>query len=345
MSTEKNKINIKYIAQLLNLSTSTISRAMCDDPTIKKETKEKIIKKAKELNYYPNLIAKSLRGDKTKNIGIILNDLTNPFYLETIQTIEKILTNADYTTILCNSNYSLELERKNIITMLSKRIDGIIISPINAESENIELILENDLKAVFIDIIPNRNNINYAYVDHRRISFIATDYLIKNGHENILLLVGPHHLSSSVLFLDGYLNALKKNGLLFKKDLIKFVNLSISDSSKMLKKFFINKNKKFGINFTAVLCISDLLAIGIYEISKKLGFNIPEDYSVVGCDNILASPYLSPPLTTINYPKKRIGKISAEILLELLEKNTKEFKKIIIEPKLIERNSVKKIIN
>jgi LacI family transcriptional regulator len=187
--TQKNKnINIKYIAKVSGTSSSTVSRALRGDPTANKKTAEKILKIARELNYYPNLLAKGLRDKKTKTIGIILNDLKNPLYYETIKVIEERLNDLDYTMILCDSNFNQDLERKNIITMLSKGVDGIIISPINIKSENIILIREQGLNAVYIDFAPEFENVNYVHVSHERAAYIATEYLIKNGHRNILLL-------------------------------------------------------------------------------------------------------------------------------------------------------------
>ena len=125
------------------------------------------------------------------------------------------------------------------------------------------------------------------------------------------------------------------------RKLIKFIDISIDSSFELIKKIYTNKSEINIKDFTAIVCFSDLLAVGVYKASKKFDFIIPDDYSIVGCDNILMTSYLNPPLTTMHAPKKRVGKFSAQILLEKLEKGSKEFKKIILESKLIERNSVK----
>jgi len=344
MSSKKSKkVNIKYIAKVAGVSPSTVSRALRDDPNASKKTKERILKIAKKLNYYPNLLAKGLRNKRTKTIGIILNDLKNPLYYDTIKAIGDILNDIDYTMVLCDSNYEQKLEKKNIITMLSKGVDGIIISPVNAKSENIKLIIENDLKAVYIDSVPDYEKINYVYVNHEIASFIATEYLIKNGHKNILLLNGPYQLTSSKVFLKGYLKALKKYDIKPNRALIKYTDLSIDKGYEIFKKIYKNNSIVNNINFTAIISLSDLLAIGIYEASKEIGFIIPGDYSVIGYDNILTTSYLNPPLTTLHAPKIRVGKYSANILLNQIEGKNIEYKKIVLKPRLVERGSVKKI--
>jgi LacI family transcriptional regulator len=340
---KKKNVNIKYLAKVAGVSPSTVSRALRGDPTANKKTADRVLDIAKELNYYPNLLAKGLRDKKTKTIGIILNDLKNPLYYETIKIIGDILNNLDYTMILCDSNYDLDLERKNIITMLSKGVDGIIISPVNIKSENITLIRDNDLKTVYIDYAPEFENINYVHVNHEHAGYIGTEYLLKKGHKDILLLNGPFQLSVSKDFLKGYLQALNNYGVSIKRSLIKYTELSLEGGYDVIKKVYSLKNFKNSDSFSAVLSLSDLLAIGVYEASKELGFKIPDDLSVVGYDNIFMTEYLSPPMTTIHAPKIRTGKLSINILLDQIENRDKEFHKIILDIRLVERESVKDI--
>jgi LacI family transcriptional regulator len=340
---KKKNINIKYLAKVAEVSASTVSRALRGDPSASRKTADRILKIAQELNYYPNLLAKGLRDKKTKTIGIILNDLKNPLYYETIKVIGDTLNALDYTMILCDSNYDLKLERKNIINMLSKGVDGIIISPVNIKSENIALIRENDLKTVYIDFAPEFENINYVHVSHEHAGYVATEYLIKKGHKDILLLNGPFQLSVSKDFLKGYLQALRNYGITIRRSLIKYTELSLEGGYEATKKLYSSSNSKNLIGLSAVLSLSDMLAIGVYEASKEIGFKIPDDLSVVGYDDIFMSSYLSPPLTTIHAPKIRTGKLSIQILLDQIENRDMEFRKIILDIRLVERDSVKDI--
>lgn len=337
---KSEKVTIKYLAKKSGFSASTVSRALRGDPAAKEETKRKILKIAEDLNYYPNLLAKGLRDKKTKTVGLILNDLKNPLYYETIDAIGQALDARNYTMILCDSNYDQQLERKNIINMLAKGVDGIIISLVNAKSENIKLIRDNGLAAVYIDCRPDFKDINFVYVDHQKAAFDAAGYLIGQGHKQILLLNGPSQLSSSKNYLKGYLKALKKYGIGPQEELVKNVDLSIQAGCRAMKECHRQKDK---YNFRAVVTLSDIVAIGIYEAARELKFSIPDDYSVIGYDNIMATAYLCPPLTTVHQPKIRTGSYSAKILLEKMENISADFTQIILEPRLVIRESVKRL--
>jgi len=338
---KQKNINIKYLAEVAGVSPSTVSRALRRDPNANKKTAERILKIARELNYYPNLLAKGLRDKKTKTIGIILNDLKNPLYYETIKVIGDKLNKLGYTMILCDSNYDLELERKNIINMLSKGVDGIIISPVNIKSENIILIKDNNLKAVYIDFAPEYENINYVHVSHEHAAYLAIEYLIKKGHRDILLLNGPFQLSVSKDYLKGYLQALMNNDINVKRSLIKYSELTTEGGYEVIKKLYKPSGSRKFFNFSAVLTLSDLLAMGVYEASKELGFKIPDDLSVIGYDDIFMTAYLNPPLTTIHAPKIRTGELCTKILIDQIEGRSKEYQKIILDVRIQERESVK----
>jgi len=340
--TAPRKVTIKHIAKLAGVSFSTVAKALRNDSVVNVKTREKIHKIASEVNYYPNLLAKGLKNKKTKTIGIILNDLKNPFYSEIYKVIGDILNEKDYTMLLCDSNYDQKLERKNIITMLSNGVEGLIISPINESSDNIKFIIESGLKAVFIDSLPEFHNINYVYVNHERAAFLAAEHLILNGHKDILLLNGPEELSSSQHFLRGYLQALSKYKIKQEENLITFSDISIKSGNEALKTIFENKVIS-EVGITAIMSLSDLLAIGVYEAAKEMHFNIPDDISVIGYDNIFATNYMHPPLTTVHQPKNRTGLYSINILLDQIISDSQEFKKIIIDPILIERESVRRM--
>lgn len=335
-------VTIKHIAKLAGVSFSTVAKALRNDPVVNVKTKERIHKIASEINYYPNLLAKGLKNKKTKTIGVILNDLQSPFYSEIYKVIGDILNDRDYTMLLCDSNYDKKLERKNVITMLSNGVEGIIISPINETSDNIRFIVESKLKAVFIDVMPEYKDINCVYVDHEKAAFLATEHLIQEGHKNILLLNGPFELSSSQHFLIGYQKALSKYNIMHKKELVNFTKLSIDSSAESLKALYNNKTID-ETALTGIVTLSDLLAIGVYEAAKDLGLKIPNDISVIGYDNIFATKYICPPLTTVHQPKKRTGIYSINILLDQINSNSEDYKKIIIDPILVKRESVKKI--
>lgn len=183
----------------------------------------------------------------------------------------------------------------------------------------------------------------YVFVNHERAGFLSTDYLINKGHTDILLLNGPEHFSPSTHFARGYENALTRHNIKPNKNLQINSDISIKNGYETFKEIHNTKKTFEHRKFTAVITLSDLLALGIYEAAVGMGFIIPDDYSVIGYDDIFAVKYIYPPLTTIHQPNIRIGEKSVNILLEKINNNNEEYEKIILEPSLIERSSVRSI--
>ena len=281
------KVTIKKIAFEAGVDPSTVSRALQNDPTISTDTCKKIKKIAEKLNYYPDLLARSLRKNKSNVIGIILDDPKNPFYTEILYAISEVLYKKDYSMIVCYSNYDTDRERKNIFSLLSSRVDGIIISPIEDKSKNIKILIENKVKTVIIDAYPYFKNISYVYTDNFKASKIAVEYLIDNGHKEILLFQGPVYTSLFEQFKSGYITTLQKYGIRPNKNLILVAEeLSINGGYSNFKELILRKYQSKTVSFTAIVTISDLLAVGLYKALNEMGYRIPDDFSIVGYDNI-----------------------------------------------------------
>jgi DNA-binding LacI/PurR family transcriptional regulator len=334
-------VTIKFIAEKAGVSFSTVAKALHDDPVINIQTREKIQALAKQYNYRPNILAKGLRSRRTHTIGVILNDLQSPFYSEIYKAIGDVLNRKGYTMFLADSNYDVNLEKKNIHTMISQGVEGIIISSVNEDSENIELLLEEAVKTVFIDNRPTRNDICCVYVDHEHAATLAVEHVIKSGHRNILLLNGPEHLPSSQHFLIGYKESLSRHGIAFDPKLVKNTMLGIFDTADQMGSILAGEDVVKPNDFTAVVTLSDVVAMGLYEAARRYGFSIPETYSVVGYDNIFATKYLDPPLTTVHQPKEQTGLMAVNMLLDCIEKADSESVQLILSPELRIRNSVK----
>jgi LacI family transcriptional regulator len=345
MNKESKKVNINYIAKISGFSLSTVSRALCGDKTTNKDTAEKILKIAKDLNYVPDLIAKGLRQKKTRTIGVILNDPNNPFYSEILKVIDETLTENNYSMIVSYSNWDLDLERKNIITLISKRVDGIIISPIFEKDKNLKILIDNQIELVVIDCLSKFPKINNAYTDNLLAGEIATEHLIENGHKKIMLFTFAKKYSQVKDFEQGYIQALKKHNInIIKELIIDSPENSIDSGYDTFIKALSEDTKGTIPNFTGIVTISDLLAIGVYEVANELRISIPDTLSIVGYDNIRFTKSLNPPLTTVHQPRRRIGLESAKILLNNINNEEKIIKNTKFTPYLIKRASVKKII-
>ena len=340
----EQKVTIKDIAKVAGVSVATVSRALRNDPRSSPNTKSRILEIADKLNYFPDSIAKSLRQKKTHTIGIVFNDLNNPFYTEILSEIGEILNERNYSMIICYSHYDYEREKKNILTLLSKRVDGVIISPIDDKSSNMELLFRNRMETVLIDCFPYFKSCSYVYSEHGRGAEIATEFLIKNGHRDILLFTGPLDSFLANDFLNGYKNILKKYNIPVKEELVtRCGELSIDSGYQTFKNLLTHSNSGRSVDFTGVVTISDLLAVGIYKVANELGFSIPGNYSIIGYDDIEITSALAPPLTTIHQPRKRIGRESVKILLHNIEQEDKEVRKIGFDPHIVVRGSVRKL--
>jgi len=342
---QPEKVTIRHVAKAAGVSVSTVSRSLSNHSTASKKTTQKVLEIAEKLNYFPDSLAQSLRQKKTGMIGVILNDLTNPFYAEMLSQIGAVIGNTNYSMFVCYSNWSIELEKKNILSLLSKRVDGVIISPVHEKSENISLLTQNRIETVIIDCYPSFKDINYVYTEHGKGSVIATDYLLKNGHKNILLMTGPIHSSLEDNFVNGYIETLKKHNVDVKDEyIIRCDELSTSCGYETFKKLINNESGSSILDCTAVITICDTLAIGIYRLANDLGFSIPGNYSLVGYDNIEVSSALVPPLTTIHQPRKEIGSESINLLINNIEsEEIKERKIITFTPHLVIRGSVRRL--
>lgn len=332
-------MDIKEIAKLANVSKSTVSRAINDDPRIKESTKEKILKVIEEIGYQPNQVARSLKTKQTKIIGILSSDLENPFYFKVLKGIEKVIDKYNYNILVCNTNYEALKEKNTINLFSSKKVDGIIASFSKKDSDNIKLLQKTKIPFILIDILPGNNDVNAIYTFARNTAKRAANYLIEHGHKKILLIYGPENSSlDGCDYVQGYIDALTENRIIVDEDLIIKSNTTLNDGYRIGKKL-LPKRK-----FTAVLTLDDLLAIGIYRAAGELKIKIPDNLSIFGNDDIEFSKYVKPPLTTTYQPKHELGIKAAETLIDILNKKDYDnYRRIEMKTKIIIRDSIKKI--
>jgi LacI family transcriptional regulator len=337
------KITIRDIAEAAGVSVSTVSRALRNDPAANDQTTKRIVEIAHDLNYFPNSLARGLRENRTRTVGVIFNDLNNPFYTEILGEIGERLNDAEYSLVICYSHYDLERERGNIVSLLSRRVDGIIISPIDEGSSNLDILAANGVDTVVIDGFPHATGLSYVYTDHSVGIRLATEHLIAHGHREILLITAPtREVGRSERFVQSFKETLQKHGLSPSEEQIASCpENTISAGYEAFRGIMEKAGGVADLSFTAVVTISDLLAVGIYKLANEIMLQIPKDLSIVGYDNIEVSGALSPPLTTIHQSRKRIGAESVKILLANIENETKDVRRVSFDPRLVVRKSVR----
>jgi DNA-binding LacI/PurR family transcriptional regulator len=329
---------IKDLAKALNLSPSTVSRALRDHPGISPETKRRVVSLAEKLDYHPDSIAQSLQTRKTKTIGVIVPEIKQPFFASVINGIEELAYAAGYTIIVCQSNESYDRECVYARTLMSYRIAGLLVS-LSQTTRNLDhfkMLQRRDVPIVFFDRVSDDIHASKVVVDDYNGAFTAVDHLIKSGYRRIAHLAGPKILSISKNRLTGYKEALKQNNLLMSEDLVVYGGLDYTDGVVGFHKLLNLEDLP-----DAVFAVNDPVATGAFVTIKEHGLKIPEDIALVGFSNTNISALLDPPLTTVEQPSYEIGKFAAQLLLEQIQNNDDAFvpKFKVLETQLIIRGS------
>ncbi len=328
------KVTIKVIAKEVGVSPSTVSRALRDYPLISSTTKKRIREVAEKLGYRPNILARGLVTKRSYTIGLIVLDISNPFYAEIAEGVEEVFSSKGYSVFLCNSAYDPEKERKYIYLLQERRVEGIIITCFNVNLPHIQDLWHNGPPFVPIDWFPGDNPcVTTNNVEGARQ---AIEYLLSIGHRRIAYLAGPSQLPGAMDRVKGYKEALKKYGIPFSEELIIYENSSAKDGYKN----FIELLRR-GIKFTALFCANDMVAIGAMRAAQEKGIRIPDDVSLVGYDDTEIASLLSVPLTTVWQPRREQGVTAACLLMDMLLGKERSLQKVVMEQKLVIRASTK----
>jgi Transcriptional regulators len=331
-------VTIKDIAQKARVSYATVSRALSDHPEIKDETKQLVREIAKEMGYAPNAIAKGLVTKNTYTIGLLIPDITNPFFPEVAQGIEHCANKNGYKVFLCNSNWDMQKEKEYLDILYGSRVDGIVVAPV---SDDITHILEigKSIPVVFAAYKPRYEGCNYVVTDDFSSATIAVDYLIKLGHVKIAYLGGLQNNSTNSGRFTGYKETLGKNGINMNPDYIKFGQYKQESGYLLTRDMLLHNDLP-----TAILAGNDIIALGVIQAIEEFGLEVPNDISVIGFDDISFARLDKIQLTTVYQPKYQIGQLCVEILLEKKNKggNSEALQKII-NPELIIRKTCRKV--
>lgn len=322
---------IKDIAKVLNVTNATVSKALNDRKDISEEMKIRVRKVAEELNYKPNILARGLVKNESKTIGLIIPDITNPFYPEIAQGIEETINKDDYSLILCNSNWNKTKENNHINLLIGKKVDGLIIAPIGIEQAD---VVEVDFPIVTVGNKSKTIEENYVVIDDEKGGYIATSHLIENGCRNILFIGGQENVLSNKDRLKGYKRALLENNMEVKENNI-YSNDFKRESGYIIFKKIISANQVPD----GVFAGNDILALGVMQAIRESGLRIPEDIKIVGFDDIIYSQYPEIALTTIVQPKYEMGVLAAKLLLSKIKNPKLKIENIILEPKIVIRKT------
>lgn len=337
---EKRLPTIKEIAKQLNISISTVSRALHNHPNIGLRTKTQVQQLAKELGYEPNQMAVLFQQGKTNIIGVILPELSEAFFSSAISGIEDAAQKMDYTVLLGQSHDDIEKEKRLIDTFRKHRVDGLLIS-ISKNSikyDHFEALQRYNLPMVFFDRIPKIPNIHYVACNMISGTVEAINFLFKKGHRIIGLINGPEKLPASKDRVEGYIQAMTKSRLKYDPSLVVNCDLTKDGVFAATQKLLTGKRKP-----TAIVAFNDYVALDAVQQARNMNLTINKDICFVSYANLPISNYTAyPPLASVEQFPYQQGQKATETLIELLQKKSDPsvdtnttYYKIILESQLV----------
>ncbi|EIK0770771.1 MULTISPECIES: substrate-binding domain-containing protein [Vibrio] len=331
---------MKDIAKLAGVSTSTVSHVINKTRFVSEEISERVNNAAKELNYYaPSALARSLKVNRTKTIGMLVTTSTNPFFGEVVKGVERSCYQKGYSLILCNTEGDNERMRQSINTLLQKRVDGLILMCSSLEGERIDVFERYpDIPVVVMDWGPMLFTSDKIQDNSLRGGYLAAKYLIDCGHTEIGCITGPLIKHQAQMRYEGYKRAMNESGLEFNANWIIESDFECEGGYQAFKKM-----AQRGALPSSIFVSNDMMAMGVINAANELDIKVPDDLSIIGYDDIHIAKFMSPSLTTIHQPKYRLGQAAVETLVRKLDEKSTEAQVVQLEPTLVERKSVKRL--
>ncbi len=332
-------LTIKDVAKLAGVDPSTVSRVIADNPRISAETKEKVLKVMDELDFYPNATARSLANRSTKTIGVIMPHatdqvFTNPFFTEILRGIGVSALKRGYYVLFSTGSTSDEEYKATSRLVNEKRVDGLILLTSRLGDRTIDSLRKKRFPFVVVGKPSNTADVNWVDNDNQEAGFLATEYLIKLGHERIGFIGGEFTYVFMGERFKGYKKALDSYGIKFHKELLSLGEFVEEGGYRAAEKLICQKNRP-----TAIVVADDIMAFGAMRAIKEQGLAIPEDVSVIGFNDTPLASYVDPPLSSMEIFVYDLGYNASETLINQLQETDGHKKHIIIPAALRVRKS------
>lgn len=335
--------SLKEIAKRAGVSVSTVSRTLNNYDDVSPETREKILRIARELNYFPNAVARSLVKKRTYTIGVFFGNKMNsgfdhPFFLDVISSIREVIGNAGYDLLIFTNK---KKERATYTTLCRERsVDGVVLLLTGEGKKKTEPLMElqnSRIPCIAIDIPLSGEKCTYVESDNYGGAREAVQHLISLGHRRIAFIGGDEISKTSYDRLRGYQDMLMESRIGFDPSLIQLGYFSREKAREAARKLMLERPE-----ITAFFAVSDMMAMGVIEGLQQLGYQIPQDVSVVGFDDIKEAAYIRPSLTTVRQDKIGLGSQAARILLQIIEHPERPVAPVTLPCQLIVRKSTSK---
>ena len=329
---------LKELADALGLSASTVSKVINGKGTVSDKTRKKVLSVAEQMNYRPNESARSLRTKDSRTIGVIIPDITNPFYASLVKGIEEKCQSVGYSVVLCNCNYNLDREYDYFELLCSKNVNGIILATV---SEMNRFVGKNKVALVSINEEVPDERLDWVSIDNKSAMYELTQHVINLGHTRIGCIYGTQlHITSKLRF-DGFLQCMKDNDLPINEKFLLDGGFNYETGRKAAKNLIV------GPLPTAVLCHNNALSYALYDVLCEAGYKVPDDISIASFDTAEFGRLLKLLFTCIRQPVEQIGHDAVTLILQKMNmKNSKAKVHPIIKPhEFVLGNSVKNINN
>lgn len=329
---------IKDVARKAGVGVGTVSRVLNEHPSVSDDIREKVLKVIEELDYKPNAIARSLKIKSTQTVGVIIPDISSVFYPEIVRGIEDVAKEYKYNIILLNTDLSRIKEKEALNILKEKKADGILFISNTVNEKLKKEFKKTDIPIVLVSTEDDEGEYYSITIDNEKAAYDATNYLIKLGHKRIAMLAGEKDdPNAGIPRINGYKRALNENNIEIKEDYIFYGDYKFKSGFENMKKLLKLKDMP-----TAIFAACDAMAVGAVSYAMQQGFNVPNDFSIIGFDGLEIAEYFYPPITTVKQPRYEMGANGMEMLVKLINRE-KVDKKVILDYEIIERKSCKKI--
>ncbi len=327
---------IKDVARAAGVSVTTVSHVFNGTRPVAAETQARVKAAIDELGYYPSILARALKGERTGTIGMLATSSTNPFFAEVISGVEERCFELGYSLILCNTREDRQRMNAQLATMLQKRIDGLIVMTTNYDPSFFQDL--RGLRGIHLVAIDTEDLDQVIVVndDSEMGGALAANFLVERGFRRLGVLAGPHQHPRANRRLKGFAEALKQAGLALEESLIYRTDLTLGSGDAAMQRLLAQQK----VPPEAIFCMNDLTAIGAMHAARQAGLEIPGDLSLIGYDDIEMASYCQPQLTTIRQPTMEIGRTAAQRLIALVQGEEETSEAVALPPQLVERQSV-----
>ncbi|ELK1815571.1 substrate-binding domain-containing protein [Vibrio cholerae] len=330
---------MKDIARLAGVSTSTVSHVINKSRFVSDEIAERVNNAAQQLNYAPSALARSLKMNRTKTIGMLVTTSTNPFFGEVVKGVERSCYHQGYNLILCNTEGDNQRMKASINTLLQKRVDGLLLMCSTLEGERLDVFDRyTDIPIVVMDWGPILFASDKIQDNSLQGGYMAAKHLIECGHKEIGCITGPLIRHQAQMRYEGYKRALAEAGIAINPDWIVESDFECEGGYQAFEKLY-----QRGKLPSALFVSNDMMAMGVIQAASQRGLRVPDDLSLIGYDDVHIAKFMTPALTTIHQPKYRLGKAAIDTLLYRLENPDTTAQVVQLEPTLVVRNSVRKL--